>query len=419
MKKYRTFILFILLSNVINTFAQTTSSSTLTKKNILPIIESNLIIVKGGSFNYGPPQRNNIIDSYDRHTATLSSFKMSKYEITQEEFLTIMGYSYNPYRNNSKNYKGNKYPAYVNIEECLIFIEKLNEISHEKFRLPTVEEWEFAARGGTLSKGFIYSGDNNPENVGWIYHNTGNSLVHNVGMKEANELGLYDMTGNENEWCTDLKDNQTFQMRGGCVGSVRNFEVWEPSPLYKTYDKNIKAGFRIVKESDCSENRDSLKKRISIKGLKAPLYIREEFANPNTSKERLKQIAYMGYVDIMKIYCFSHLHKYYGIYWDCGIKEINNKVVEDVLPLIEAGIDNYADFQFMYACILSGSKTMINCYYNKINTPNNYKYEDLKKARTYFEKYLANPNRTIQVPFFQEEEILERMINNVFPDLTK
>ena len=105
--------------------------------------------------------------------------------------------------NNPSNYKGDNLPVEnVSWNDCQEFISKLNRITGKTFRLPTEAEWEYAARGGKKSRGYQYSGSNNLADVAWYEDNSG-SKTHTIGSKQANELGIYDMTGNVWEWCQD------------------------------------------------------------------------------------------------------------------------------------------------------------------------------------------------------------------------
>ena len=96
----------------------------------------------------------------------------------------------------------------------------------KQFRLPTEAEWEYAARGGNKSKGYKYSGSNDVDEVAWYWMNCG-SITHPVGTKKANELGLYDMSGNVFEWCDDFMSNYTEESQanptGPTTGVVRVF----------------------------------------------------------------------------------------------------------------------------------------------------------------------------------------------------
>ena len=156
-----------------------------------------MIAVEGGTFQMGATseQGSDANDNNEKpvHSVTLSDYYIGETEVTQELWKAVMGY-----------FSG--YPQRpvedVSWNDCQEFITKLNNLTGKNFRLPTEAEWEYAARGGNKSQGYKYSGSNTIGNVAWYMDNSGDK-IHNVKTKQANELGIYDMSGNVYEWCLD------------------------------------------------------------------------------------------------------------------------------------------------------------------------------------------------------------------------
>ena len=208
-------------SNYSAVASATTNSSGGSSGNI------EMVLVAGGTFQMGSNSGHS--DEKPVHSVTVSSFKISKYEITHKQFIEFLNdkgvnangsYSDATYGNkeyidmddgdcaighngSSFYFKGSSYASTDNTPVIEVTWYGANAFCKwAGGRLPTEAEWEYAARGGNQSQGYTYSGSNTIGDVAWYGSNSG-SKTHPVGTKQPNELGIYDMSGNVFEWCSD------------------------------------------------------------------------------------------------------------------------------------------------------------------------------------------------------------------------
>lgn len=220
--------------------AQKTDKITFTLKDVSFV----MIAVEGGTFTMGATSEQGSdakSDESPTHQVTLSEYYIGQTEVTQGLWKAVMETTVRQQRDKANpdwsiNGEGDNYPMYyINWEECQGFIYKLNtilssQLGGKHFALPTEAQWEYAARGGKKSKGYKYSGSSSIGTVAWYKDNSGNSS-HPVASKNPNELGIYDMCGNVEEWCQDrwgiyssssqtnptgASSGSSFLHRGGC-----------------------------------------------------------------------------------------------------------------------------------------------------------------------------------------------------------
>ncbi len=209
-----------------------------------------MVYVAGGTFQMGSNKES---DEKPIHTVTVSSFYMDKTEVTQREYRKVMG-------KNPSNFSGcDECPVeQVNWHDANAYAKRVGK------RLPTEAEWEYAARGGSAGSPTKYAGSNNIKDVAWYYGNSGKK-THPVGQKQPNALGLYDMSGNVWEWCSDWYDDNYYKNspknnpKGPNSGTNRVLRggSWSGNGFYcrvanrlrlNPYGRYVNFGFRLVSQ---------------------------------------------------------------------------------------------------------------------------------------------------------------------------
>ena len=235
-------------------------------------LSEKMVLVKGGTFKMGA--KTWFLDERPIHKVTVDDFYISKTEVTQEEWISVMG-------NNPSQYENDKYPVeMVSWFDAVGFCNKLSkkeglepcyliqgdtvkcDFTKNGYRLPTEAEWEFAAKGGNKSKGFKYSGSNNVDEIAQYTGNNELDCNSEVASLKANELGIFDMSGSVYEWCWDQatkytkehainptgnKTGKKRRVRGGSSFCSRYFQRITYRNTYKPDSKERYIGFRVAR----------------------------------------------------------------------------------------------------------------------------------------------------------------------------
>lgn len=221
----------------------------------LPALEellNSMLMIEAGEFDMGSMDSEH---TQPIHRVRLDQFAMSKYLITQEQWTTVMG-------NNPSHFKdGDNHPIEnISWDDVQVFLKKLNTLTHKQFCLPTEAQWEYAAQGGSKNRKHKYAGSDTIDKVAWYSENS-NNQTHRVGEKQTNELGLYDMSGNVSEWCSDsyaayspkqvnnpkksiLQDTKV--IRGGSFSSYAGDCAVTYRSSFSSPHRNNNIGFRLV-----------------------------------------------------------------------------------------------------------------------------------------------------------------------------
>jgi hypothetical protein len=269
-------------------------------------VEFDMQRVDGGVFVMGGTREQHceaVATDLPTHTVSLDAYYIATTEVTQALWNAVMPDWYI-----SNEWKTPTLPITdVNWYDCQEFIHRLESITGMPFRLPTEAEWEFAARGGNKSKGYRFAGGDKVGEVSWGLDNAG-FRTHSVGSREANELGLYDMTGNVSEWCSDwygryylgtepnpqgAKDGEWKVVRGGSFDNCRENSYLSRREYYAPYEAMNYCGLRLALTLPNDPmlqliDEPSIVKKLKIKNLRVklryvsseePYYISEEPVN--------------------------------------------------------------------------------------------------------------------------------------------
>lgn len=184
-------------------------------------VKFRMIAVEGGSFMMGAtPEQGDDARENEKpaHKVTVDDFFIGETEVTQKLWFAVMGNNPSYFQDD----EGNRPVENVSWNDAQEFVKKLNEITGQQFRLPFEAEWEYAARGGKKSTNKKYAGSDNLDEVAWHVDNACNR-THSKATKKANELGIFDMSGNVWEWCEDEYHEYTSEQPSDYTDTKRMF----------------------------------------------------------------------------------------------------------------------------------------------------------------------------------------------------
>lgn len=229
-----------------------------------------MVRVDGGTFKMGTtPEQGEVLVPEPIREVTVGTFYIGETEVTQGLWKAVMGTNPAVFQHQVTGITKHLPVENVSWQDCKEFIKKLNKLTNKKFRLPTEEEWEYAARGGKNGKATRFAGSNNIEEIGWYAQNSGNKHLsknwsrqdlrenecktHIVAQKAPNELGIYDMTGNVEE-ITNSKytrsssksEHNKYIVKGGCYSCTADNCAISRIGVISPKDKFSEWGFRLV-----------------------------------------------------------------------------------------------------------------------------------------------------------------------------